>query len=64
VEFVKLVLGKLNDTRNGFSRIENINWHCLFNIQKVKLNKQLELFLLDPFDTEGSSCICLFSNPL
>jgi hypothetical protein len=36
----------------GYSYIEKIDWDSVCDIQPVKLNKQLELFLCDCFDTE------------
>jgi hypothetical protein len=54
--------------QNGFSVIEKINWHYVRDIQPVKLNKQLELFLLDSFDTEVGrfmfNCLPIDAKPL
>jgi hypothetical protein len=45
-------LAQLNKTEKGYSYIEKIEWHSVCDIQPVKLNKQLELFLLDCFNTK------------
>jgi hypothetical protein len=52
VEFVNVILEKFKQTQNGFSYREKLTGTMYVISSPVKLNKQLELFLLDSFDTE------------